>query len=54
MRDEKKKHRQAMMLSDRIMVIDVTEQELELIRRGKLAIEKVKQIPNLIVYRKKR
>ena len=42
------------MLSERVLVIDVNERELELIRKGELAIEKVKQTPNLIVYRKKR
>lgn len=54
MKDEKKRRRQAMMLSEHIMIIDVNERELELIRKGELAIEKVKQIPNLVVYRRKR
>lgn len=54
MKDEKRKRRQAMMLSEYSLVIDVTEKELDMIRKGKLAIEKIKHTPTLTIYRKKK
>lgn len=55
MRDERKrKRRQAMMLNEHIMIIDVDQKQMELIRKGKLALEKIKYTPNLTVYRVKR
>lgn len=53
-RERKRKRRQAMMLGEHSLIIDVTEQELELIRKGKIALEKIKHTPNLTIYRKKR
>lgn len=47
------KRRCAWMLNSRSIVIDVTEEELELIKRKKIEIEQVKVTPKYIVYRKK-
>ena len=50
MRDErKKKRRQAMMLNEHILIIDVDPKQMELIRKGKLALEKVKYTSKLTV-----
>lgn len=55
MRDErKKKRRQAMMLNEHILIIDVDPKQMELIRKGKLALEKVKYTSKLTIYRVKR
>ena len=53
---EKKKNwrRYARVLSKRDLVIDATEQELALVKQGKLGLEKIKSTPRYEVYRIKR
>lgn len=48
-----KKRRYAMELTPSSLVINVTEEELNLVRKGKLAIERVKSTPKYDVYRVK-
>lgn len=49
----KQKRRLAMELTPSTLVINVTEEELSLVRQGKLAIERIKSTPKYDVYRVK-
>mgnify|MGYP003288075841 FL=1 len=54
---EKKKktwRRYARVLGKGTLLIDATEQELALVKQGKLCIEKIKTTPRYVVYRIKR
>lgn len=53
---EKKKNwrRYARVLNKRDLVIDATEQEIALVKQGKLGLEKLKSTPRYEVYRIKR
>lgn len=42
------------MLNKRDLVIDATEQEIALVKQGKLGLEKLKSTPRYEVYRIKR
>lgn len=48
------RRRYARLLWKRDLVIDATEQEIALVKRGKLGLEKVKSTPRYEVYRIKR
>ena len=48
------KRRYARVLSRRDLVIDATDEELALVKQGKLGIEKLKSTPQYEVYRIKR
>lgn len=47
----KRKKRYARVLADNVLVIDATEREMALVRKGRLGIEKVKSTPRYEVYR---
>ena len=53
---EKKKNwrRYARVISRNTLVIDATEQEIALVKQGKLGLEKLKSTPRYEVYRIKR
>lgn len=51
MTDVKIKRRIARELSKSVLVIDATEQELALVKQGKLGIEFIKKTPRYTVYR---
>ena len=48
------KRRYARVLGNNALVIDATEQELVLVKQGKLGLEKLKSTPRYEVYRIKR
>ena len=52
------KRQKAYILSDdgqrKIVVIGITEQELPLVKRGKISIERVKSTRGLLIYRRKK
>lgn len=50
----KKKRRYARLLNDKTLVIDATDKELDLVRQGKLGLERLKVTPKYTVYRIKR
>lgn len=48
------RRRYARVLDNNTLVIDATEQELALVKQGKLGLEKLKSTPRYEVYRIKR
>ena len=55
---QENKRQKAYILSDdgqrKIVVIGITEQELPLVKRGKIPIERVKSTRGLLIYRRKK